>query len=168
MDELDQLRAACTPKEALFAEQYAAGASLVDAASTAGYAGTRKALTGVGRKVADRERVQAYVRALRDASLGNPQSNLERYRDRLETIAMGEPIPQPVGRGGALRMRPATSGVQVKALETLVRMHGGLEPRIRLDIRPAAHAEFERFRRRMSEDAYRELLQAAAALGEDD
>lgn len=164
MSDLRELRAACTEKEARFAEDFVRHGTHSEAARTAGYKGSASTLSRTGRKVAARAHVQAYVDALRTDTFGDPKSKLELYRDRLELIGLGQEIEQPVGRGGKLKLRPAAASTQVKALETLVRMHGGLDPRIRVDIGPTVRAELEAIRRRVSPEVFAEVIAAIESL----
>lgn len=172
MADAATLRDVCTAKEAAFAEARAAGSSLAEAARAAGYAGDVSQLARTGRRVAARERVQAYLAALRDeATGGETKSELEQVLARLKHIGMGGNIQRPVGRGSKLKSLPAPVSAQIDALKTLARALGGLDPRVRVDIGPSVRAELEAIRRRVSPEVFRQVLEAVAALhghGEDD
>lgn len=163
MADAAELRAACSEKEARCAEAYLRCGSHVEAAKEAGYQGKRASLSRTGRRVLERPRVQAYLDALRAEALGETKTVLEQVRDRLMRIGMGEKIHQPVGRGGTLKLRPAAASTQVKALETLARMHGGLDPRVSIEVGVVVDGVLEALSRRVSPEAYAEALAALRA-----
>lgn len=163
-DRLIRLRNELTEREARLAEVYLRSGNRTEAAKEAGFKGNPSSLSRACQRALKRPAVQAYMDALRAETFGSPATLLERARDRLTLVAFGEEIEQPVGRGGSLRMRPAAAAVQVKALETLIRMLGGLDPKVRRDVAPEIRAQLEAVRRRVSAEAYRELLQALSDL----
>lgn len=161
---LTQLRAAISEREARLAEAFLRTGNRIESAKEAGFTGNPSSLSRAAQRALKRPPVQAYIDALRAETFGEPSTLLERARDRLALIAFGEDIEQPVGRGGTLKMRPAAAAVQVKALETLIRMLGGLDPRVRRDLAPEIRAQLEAVRRRVTDGAYRELLLALSDL----
>lgn len=161
---LTALRGALSEREARLAEAYLRTGNRADSAREAGFSGSPSTLSRSAQRALKRPAVQAYLEALRSETFGDTSTLLERARDRLAHIAFGEEIDQPVGRGGSLRLRPAAAAVQVKALETLIRMLGGLDPNVRRDLAPEIRAQLEAIRRRVSADAYRELLLALSDL----
>lgn len=168
MADLALLRSACTEKEARCAEAYVRSGNYSEAAREAGYKGGPSTMSRTGRKVMARAHVWQYAEALRKETFGDPKTLLEQVRDRLAHIGFGEHVEQPVGRGGKLKARPAAVASQVKALETLARMLGGLDPRVRVELEPQIDAYLEGLRRRISPEAFEEVLEALAALKHDE
>src|SRR5690606_2887389 len=94
-DRLDELRAACTERQARWAEHWVVSGNQSEAARVAGYRGGASGAWKAGHENARNPKVRAYADALRAHLRGGASRTLlEKVRDRLALIALGTPLPQ--------------------------------------------------------------------------
>lgn len=166
-ESLEELRRACTEKQARFAEEYVrlGGASAAKAAHEAGARGNAATCAVTASRWLKMAKVRAYIDALTARARPNVKRDVDAVLDRLSMIGMGEPIYPFRTKGGDKITVPAMPRDQVEALKTLAKIYGLLDPRVKVELETTIAGQLEKLRQHMPADAFRALLEALRQLG---
>lgn len=166
MSDLSELRHACTERQARFAEEYVRnGGNATDAARAAGYSGGENALARRGHENARNRKVRVYIDALTARARPNVERDVQAILERLTLIGMGRECVTIVTKEGESIDAPALPRDQVEALKTLAKIHGLLDPKLKVELEASLVGQLERLRQHMPAEAFRALLEALRKLG---
>lgn len=150
-----------TPKLRAFAAAYAGRArgNATEAARLAGYAGNDVTLGAVGHENLKKPQVRALLAELERETRSAEIADRHEIQRRLTLIARRRVRDDHVTpMGDVVRIRP-TSPAVTAALMALAKMRGYLIDKIEVKAEDQLRAQLERLRKRMSPDAFEQLLE---------